>query len=126
MKRIIYSDIVPDMSSSWDRDVGVATNVRAVKNSLIGIIMTKKGTRPFDPYFGCDINNQLFENFDYDSRANVQESIIEAIKTYEPRIAKIGVDVTSNPDDNTLIVTIGFSIIEDPDTIESLKLQLSP
>ncbi|MGQ3469319.1 hypothetical protein, partial [Xanthomonas campestris] len=26
------------------------------------IITTRKGSRPFDPAFGCDITNELFEN----------------------------------------------------------------
>lgn len=121
----IYTDINPEFSMSWDKDVAKATGARAVKNSLLGIITSRKGSRPFDPEFGCDLSDQLFENITPLTADTVQRNITSAIRNYEPRIDQLLVDVTPLYDDYTLIVTVQFSIVDNPDTIEQIKLQLS-
>ncbi|BBC78254.1 baseplate wedge subunit [Escherichia phage EcS1] len=113
------------MNMAWDRDISKATGSRAVKNSLLGIITTRKGSRPFNPEFGCELSDQLFENMTPLTADTTQRNIISAIRNFEPRIDKLLVDVTPLYDSYTLIVTVQFSIIDNPDTVEQIKLQLS-
>lgn len=122
---LLYKDISPELSMSWNKDISSATGARAVKNSLLGIITTRKGSRPFDPDFGCDIGDSLFENMTPLAVNTVEKSIIAAIRSYEPRIVNLSVDVQAQYDRNAIIVSIMFSILDNPDTLEQLKLQLS-
>ena len=122
---LLYSDIDPELNRSWDKDIARATGPRAVKNSLLGIITTRKGSRPFNPEFGCELSDQLFENMTPLTADTTQRNIVAAIRNFEPRIDKLLVDVTPLYDSYTLIVTVQFSIIDNPDTIEQIKLQLS-
>lgn len=121
----MYSDLDPEMRTSWNKDVAKATGARAVKNSLLGIITTRKGSRPFMPEFGCDISNQLFENITPLITDTIKRNIVSAVRNFEPRISALAVGVTPVYDDNSIIVTVQFSIVDDPDTLEQIRIQLS-
>ncbi|ADG60096.1 baseplate wedge subunit [Acinetobacter phage Acj9] len=120
----LYSDLSPELNMAWNRDVAGSTGARAVKNSLLGIVTTKKGSRPFDPNFGCDIGDSLFENMTPLTANTIEKSITAAIHTYEPRIVRLNVAVDANYDGNSVIVTILFSILDNPDTLEQLKFRM--
>lgn len=121
----MYSDVSPDLSMSWDKDVAKVAGARAVKNSLLGIITTRKGSRPFMPEFGCDISNQLFENITPLITDTIKRNIVSAVRNFEPRISNLQVAVVPMYDDNSIIVTVQFSIVDDPDTLEQIRIQLS-
>ncbi|AXY82708.1 baseplate wedge subunit [Acinetobacter phage vB_AbaM_Konradin] len=121
----MYTDISPEMARAWNKDVAASVGARAVKNSLLGIITTPKGSRPFDPEFGCEIGDALFENMSPLTVSTVEKSITSAIRAYEPRIVRLSVSVQAQYDNNAIIVTVMFSILDNPDTLEQLKLQLS-
>lgn len=121
----MYTDISPEMTMAWNRDVAKAVGTRAVKNSLLGIITSRKGSKPFDPEFGCDMSDQLFENLSPLTANTLEKSITAAVRAYEPRIVRLSVTVTPQYDANAVIVDVRFSILDNPDTLEALKLQLS-
>ncbi|EFD7934010.1 baseplate wedge subunit [Escherichia coli] len=121
----LYSDIDPEMKMDWNKDVSRSLGLRSIKNSLLGIITTRKGSRPFDPEFGCDLSDQLFENMTPLTADTVERNIESAVRNYEPRIDKLSVNVIPVYDDYTLIVEIRFSVIDNPDDIEQIKLQLA-
>lgn len=121
----LYSDIDPEMKMDWNKDVSRSLGLRSIKNSLLGIITTRKGSRPFDPEFGCDLSDQLFENMTPLTADTVERNIESAVRNYEPCIDKLAVNVIPVYDDYTLIVEIRFSVIDNPDDIEQIKLQLA-
>lgn len=121
----MYTDVSPEMTMAWNRDVSKAVGTRAVKNSLLGIITSRKGSKPFDPEFGCDMSDQLFENLSPLTANTLEKSITAAVRAYEPRIVRLSVSVTPQYDMNSIVVDVRFSILDNPDTLEALKLQLS-
>lgn len=123
--RLLYSDIDPNLTRDWNKDVMASKGSTAVRNSLIGIVTTAKGTRPFDSAFGCDIGDQIFENMNPLTAESVKTSIMAAIRTYEPRVYNLNVEVIPLYDENSITVTIYFSIIDEPEDVEKIKLKLS-
>lgn len=121
----MYTDISANLSKSWDKDIAKVTGIRAVKNSMIGIITSKKGSKPFEPDFGCDITSQLFENLTPLTADTIEKNIVSAIRQYEPRIVRLKVIVTPLYDSNAVIVDIRFSVLDNPDVLEVLKIHLS-
>ncbi|ENB5601973.1 putative baseplate wedge subunit [Escherichia phage vB_EcoM_G2469] len=121
----LYSDIDPEMRMDWNKDVARSVGLRSIKNSLLGIVTTRKGSRPFDPEFGCDLVDELFENMTPLTADTIERNIQAAVRNYEPRIDKLSVSVTPVYDDYTVIVEIRFSVIDNPDDIEQIKLQLA-
>ncbi|UPW39460.1 baseplate wedge subunit [Escherichia phage vB_EcoM_ESCO47] len=121
----LYSDIDPEMRMDWNKDVARSLGLRSIKNSLLGIVTTRKGSRPFDPEFGCDLVDELFENMTPLTADTIERNIQAAVRNYEPRIDKLSVSVTPVYDDYTVIVEIRFSVVDNPDDIEQIKLQLA-
>ena len=121
----LYSDIDPEMRMDWNKDVARSVGLRSIKNSLLGIVTTRKGSRPFDPEFGCDLVDELFENMTPLTADTIERNIQAAVRNYEPRIDILSVSVTPVYDDYTVIVEIRFSVVDNPDDIEQIKLQLA-
>ena len=121
----LYSDIDPEMRMDWNKDVARSVGLRSIKNSLLGIVTTRKGSSPFDPEFGCDLVDELFENMTPLTADTIERNIQAAVRNYEPRIDKLSVSVTPVYDDYTVIVEIRFSVVDNPDDIEQIKLQLA-
>ena len=121
----LYSDIDPEMRMDWNKDVARSVGLRSIKNSLLGIVTTRKGSRPFDPEFGCDLVDELFENMTPLTADTIERNIQAAVRNYEPRIDKLSESVTPVYDDYTVIVEIRFSVVDNPDDIEQIKLQLA-
>lgn len=121
----LYTDIEPSLAMGWNRDLAKVTGDRSVKNSIIGIVSTRKNSRPFNPDYGCDISDELFENMTPLSAEVIHQSITEAIKNFEPRVSKLFVEVTPMYDSNAVAVTIAFSIIDSPEQLDKIRLQLS-
>lgn len=120
-----YSDIPSDFRrDEKNNDLGVVKNISAVQQSMVGIISTKKGSRPFNPDFGCDIHGSLFENMTDASMFTIEKSISYAIKQYEPRVNLQNVAITPNYDQNEYIVTIYYQLITDLNYIYKLKMGL--
>lgn len=120
-----YSDLDPDMKrEATTNDVSKIVNVRAIQNSLIGIINTRKGERPFEPEFGSDIHSSLFENMDDFAAYAVEKAIQESVQNYEPRVQLQSVTAVPQYDDNTFVVSVYYHVITDLNYIYNLKLRL--
>ncbi|ASD52100.1 baseplate wedge subunit [Pseudomonas phage PspYZU05] len=120
----LYVDLDPKMSMSWDKDIAASKGVRAVKNSMLAIITTRKGSRPFYPDFGCNMSDQLFENMNPLTADTLERNIVSSIRSYEPRVSRLLVRAVPDYDNNSIQVEIRFSIIDNPDIVEQLKLNL--
>ena len=70
----------------------------AIIQSITGLLLTKKGERPFQPELGCDIQTVLFEPLDYASAAMIKSEVLSTLNQYEPRISVV--DIECNPDYN--------------------------
>ena len=70
----------------------------AIVQAIQGILLTRKGERPFQPELGCDIQNMLFEPLDYASAGTIKQEIRETINRYEPRVTVV--KIACNPDFN--------------------------
>lgn len=57
----------------------------AVRNSITNIVNTSPGERPFNPYFGCNLKDLLFEPNDEITRNLIKECIRASIEEFEPR-----------------------------------------
>lgn len=124
-----YTDLEPNLDKSWNNDIGIAKGIQAVKNSLVGILTTRQGSRPFFPEFGCNISDSLFENISILTIDILQQEIIRAITAFEPRVdsKSLRVDVEPLYDENAVNVTIAFTIISPREYYEKeqiLKLRL--
>lgn len=121
----MYTDLDLNFTRAWNNDFKKNVGIKVVKDSILLIITTTKGSRPFDPNFGCDLNKALFENMNPLTVDTLSKNINEAIRNYEPRVKQLSVEVTPLYDENAIIVSIYFSVIDNPDDLEQLKIRLA-
>ena len=59
---ITYSDLDVDLTrNSFTGDASLKTDLHAIRQSVQNILLTRKGEKPFDPSFGSEIDNFMFE-----------------------------------------------------------------
>jgi phage baseplate assembly protein W len=83
----------------------------AVKQAVKNLIQTNFYEKPFLPFFGANIRDLLFELAYDDVGEDIRQTVITAIRTYEPRARVLDVTARALPDNNSLEVTIEFQVI---------------
>jgi phage baseplate assembly protein W len=101
----------------------IKKNAQAVIGALKNLIFTNRFERPYEPTFGSDIRNRLFENFDAVEAVNLEEDIRLAIENFEPRVEINEIKVIGGPDNNTVSVYVSFFIVNQADP-EVLQLDI--
>ena len=101
-------------------------NESAIARSIRNIVFTLPGEKFFDPNFGSDISQSLFENIDEISAVTIREEIEYSIKTYEPRVNLIEVQSIPNYDNNEYNVLITYEILGADVPPQELEFVLLP
>ena len=83
----------------------------AIVQAIQGLLLTRKGERPFQPELGCDVQNMLFEPLDYASAGTIKQEIRETIDRYEPRVTVTKLDCTPDFDNNGYNVEMLYTIV---------------
>ena len=82
----------------------------AIKNNLINYFLTNPGERVANPKFGGGLRNFLFESITSNNLDFLQENIQEKIKLNFPNVVVGEVVLTSNKNQNQILITIKYSI----------------
>jgi uncharacterized protein len=102
-------------------DVALKTDVEAVKQSVINILSTNRGERPFLPSFGGNIRSYLFENFSPVMAVELEEEIISALANHEPRVKVLSVDISDMSYRNALQIRLELEILSPVQTQTSVE-----
>ena len=105
-------------------DIALKRDEQAVKQSVINILSTNRGERPFDPDFGANIRNQLFENFDPIVKQLIDDDIRSALRNYEPRVRVLNVQVDAKPDQNSIDISVEFEIQSPEQTVTTVNFSV--
>jgi len=89
----------------------IKRDVEAVKQSIVNILSTNRGERPFLPDFGANVRSYLFENFDGITGSLVEEQIRVALANHEPRVRVLDVSVEGLPNRNAMRISLEFEIL---------------
>ena len=92
-------------------DLIALKNENAIARSVRNIIFTVPGEKMFNPNFGTNITDSLFELLDETSAAEIKDQIMYSLETYESRIRLIDVIVSPDFDNNGYDVEISYSIV---------------
>ena len=120
-----------DISMSFKRnplndDILVIKNASAVARSIRNIVFTIPGEKPFEPYFGSNISQSLFEIIDNISAESIMSEIELSITKYEPRVDLKEVITKPDYDNNGFYVTIIYKIIGIDIPAQELQFVLLP
>jgi phage baseplate assembly protein W len=83
----------------------------AVKASVKNLVLTQHFERPFHSNIGSPINSLLFDLASPLLTVTLKRAITDLINNHEPRVNLLDVIVNLSPDNNSVYVTIEFSIL---------------
>ena len=105
------------------------TTIKAVKNNIKNLLSTHKGERYMQPNMGLNLRKFLFEQFTDELRLQIENDILDTFEFWLPfvQIKRLEVNMSSTTDGigkNTLIINILFNITKDPNTLESVQIEI--
>ena len=108
-------------------DVGIKKNNASISQSVLNILRTNHGERPFNYDFGANLRSYLFENMTNITAANMATSINTALANYEPRIEVLNTNIQARANENEVFITVtgrvksSNEIVDISTTIERLR-----
>lgn len=123
-QKFIRKNVYKDLDFNFSRlaltnDVGSKSDTNAIKQSVVNLVMTNFGERPFHPEIGSDINSLLFEPSGPITDSLIENAIEDALENFEPRIRIVSVRVDDTPNNiekNQIFVRITFVFLEKNET----------
>lgn len=113
-------------SNPLNSDLIALKNENAIARSIRNIVFTLPGEKFFDPNFGSNISQSLFENIDDISASIIVDEIRQSITNYEPRVRLISVDAYPDYDNNSFDVVIVYEVIGADIPPQQLEFVLQP
>ena len=87
-------------------------------------MLTNRTEKPFQPYYGGELNKFLFElSTEFDGQ-DIKDHILLAIENYEPRARVLDIQVYIFPDSYEAKVTVVFQIVSTSE-IASVEVSLA-
>ncbi len=80
------------------------------KANLINYLLTNKGERVFNPDFGADLRNLLFQNIEDNTTNELKEIIQNDINVFFPQVKIEQIEFTNQPDQNTINFTLIYTV----------------
>ena len=110
-RNVAYKDIDLTFSPKPAGDIFKKVDAAAVKQSVKNLLLTSRGEKPFNNFFGSNLNSALFGlDTEFDPEF-VQNLIFDAITNHEPRARVLSVTVQLKPENNTLDTTVKFQVV---------------
>jgi phage baseplate assembly protein W len=127
----LYSDIdlsldarVSPTYPNGDGDILRKTDAASVKQSIKTLLLTNRFEKPYQPRFGANLSELLFELIDTTTGDEIIDRIINAIETYEPRAKILDIRVNATPNYNSVSVTLEFRVVN-TQISDTLKVKLT-
>ena len=80
------------------------------KSNLINYLLTNRGERVFNPNFGADLRNLVFDNVTERTTDELQETIQNSINKYFPQVLVKEINFLNQPDNNTINFSLTYTI----------------
>ena len=116
-----------DTGEGWF--ASTTTTIDAVKNNIRNLLLTNKGERYIQPRLGLNLRRFLFEQFDEDAKSLIQSEILDTFSFWLPfvkiRDLKISMDENDSIGKNKLKIFVAFNITRDPNTLESVQVEVT-
>ena len=100
------------------------TTIEAVKNNIKNLLSTHKGERYLQPNIGLNLRNYLFEQFTDELRLSIENDILDTFNFWLPFVEVKNLEVKGGVNSNTIIINVLFNITRDPNTLESVQVEI--
>tara|TARA_R110000868_G_scaffold83684_1_gene236139 strand:- start:140 stop:532 length:393 start_codon:yes stop_codon:yes gene_type:complete len=108
----IFSDLDLNFTAHpVTKDIVLRYDENAIKTALKNLIFTQNYERPFHSEIGSPIKAMLFELATPVLIATLDRILTDLITNFEPRVVLLNVESNISPDENSVYITITFSIM---------------
>ena len=114
----VYKDIDLTFAAKPSGEIFKKTDAAAVKQAVKNLMLTNHFEKPFQPRFGANLRDLLFDLADDESEEDIEERCLNAINVFEPRAEALNVTAIANPDRNSISVTVEFKIINTEELVK--------
>jgi uncharacterized protein len=99
--------ILPDEAGR----LGYAVGEQSIEHCLRALLLTATGERVMRPDFGTKAQESVFAPGSVQNLRDLERSIVDAVRTYEPRVELDGVRAEADPaDESRVTVTVEYRI----------------
>ena len=113
----LYKDIDLTFANKTSGEIFKKEDAAAVKQAVKNLMLTNYFEKPFQPLFGGNLREMLFDLADDDAEEDIEERVKNAIGVFEPRAQALNVIATATPDRNSIRVTVEFRVINTQETV---------
>lgn len=106
-----YLDIDLSFTAKPSGDLYKKSEAAAVKQAVKNLLLTNTTEKPFQPYYGGDLNDFLFELSEDFDEEDIRDYIFTAVSNYEPRATVLDVKSLIIPDRHDVKVTVVFQVV---------------
>ena len=99
-------------------DVGIKKDNSSISQSVLNILRTNHGERPFNYGFGANLRQYLFENMTNITAANMATSINVALRNFEPRIEVLNTNIQAKHDQNEVNITVTGRVLSSNEILD--------
>lgn len=117
-----YKDLDFKFKRNSVNDVYVKKDAEAIKQSVINIVTTNFGERPFNPNFGCNLRRYLFEPLDEITASVFIDVITTGLTNHEPRIRVSDIGIREEEITNSIIINLEFIILTPTTSLEVVEI----
>ena len=109
--------------------VSTTTTIEAVKNNIRNLLNTSKGERYMQPNMGLNLREFMFEQYNDELRIQIENDILDSFSLWLPfvQVRNININMASETDGagrNRLVIDVLFNITRDPNTLESVQVEI--
>ena len=113
----VYKDIDLTFANKPSGEIFKKQDAAAVKQAVKNLMLTNYFEKPFQPKFGGNLRDMLFDLADDDAEEDIEDRIKAAITIFEPRAQALNVTAIATPDRNSIRVTAEFRVINTQETV---------
>jgi len=106
----IYSDLHLDLANPINKDLTLDYDEAAIKNSINSLFNTLPGQNLLNPEYGLNLMQYLFMPATNTTANLVGQTILKNLTFFEPRVSVKNIDISVNPDDNSMAITLSILI----------------
>jgi len=118
----IFSDLDLNFTANPSTgDVSIRYDENAIKASVKNLVLTQNYERPFHSELGSPVYRLLFDLTTPLLTYTLKQTIIDLINNHEPRVNLNDVIITLSPNNNSVYVSIYFTILN---TTRPIQLDL--
>jgi phage baseplate assembly protein W len=94
-----------------------------VKSNLINLLLTKKGERVFQPLFGSNLQELIFEQMDDEYESRVESAIRRDVSMWMPYLTVREIKISKDDSRNRTYVEVIFNLNTNASVTDSIVLE---